>query len=196
MTKKQILKVFAASCVLFGGTQTVLALPKSPNSQSVAQGALQTSASGASSCPSGAIAQKTNSVFQPYVCVPKGKPLSSNTLTSKPLTISQRAQALACVDKKTKGKHLSQKQQNAIVKACFAQATKNSKGGTSGLNGTGAGATGYKKSNRASAMPQLKKVNPIEQPVPGKNGTVLDSFPGSTVFQGTPDKNPPPNPNH
>ena len=196
MTKEQVLKVFAVSGALFLGTPKVFALPKSPNSQSLGQGSLQASASGASSCPSGTIAKKTNSAFQPYICVPKGKPLSSNTSTSKPLTIAQKAQALACVEKKTKGKRLSQKQQNAIIKACFTQAAKTSKGGAAGLNGAGAGATGYKKSNSSSAMPHLKKVNPIEQPVPGKNGTVLDSFPGPTVFQGTPDKNPPPNPNH
>ncbi len=197
MTQKWILKVLTASCALLFATLEVFALPKSPNSQSVGQGAMSAAASGASQCPSGSVAQKTNSAFEPYICVSKGKPLGSSNLTPKPLTIAQRNQALACVDKKIKGNHLTQSQQNAIVKACFSQAAKSSKGGASGLNGAGAGATGYKKSHSsANSMPQLKKVNPIEQPIPGHNGTVLNSFPGPTVFQGTADKLPPPNPNH
>ncbi len=148
---------------------------------------------GGGNCPNGSIVQRTNSALAPYICVPKSKALPPAASTSKPLTIAQKSQALACVDKKVKGKHLSQKRQNAIVKACFAQAAKNLKtGGAAGSNGVKSAATGYKKNG--SSMPQLKKINPIAQPVPGQNGTLLQSFRGPTVFQGTQDKQPPPNP--
>ncbi len=185
-TSYQAVQIAALVTVMF------LAVPK-VFAAALASVSGKTLAGKASACPPGSVPQKTNSAFQPYICVSQSKASSSAGFVSGPLTIAQRNQALACVDKKVQGKYLSQKKQNAIIKACFAQAAKNSKaGGDSASNGLKSAATGYKKS--ASSMPQLKKVNPIEQPVPGKNGAVLNSFPGPTVFQGTPDKLPPPNP--
>ena len=182
-TLHEVIRIAFMISILFFGAQNFAS----------AAGLAKISSGKASVCPPGSVPKRTNSIYQPYICVPKSKASSSASFVSKPLTIAQRNQSLACVDKKVKGKRISQSQQNAIVKACFAQAAKNSKsGGSSASNGLKSASTGYK--NNASSMPKLKKVNPIERPVPGKNGAVLNSFPGPTVFQGTPDKLPPPNP--
>ena len=180
---------------------TLLPLLSQGQQQNLDQSPIASSVRNNSGFPSLQAKPLSGSVFQPYGLFPAQKNSGSSQGTNQANAQSSTNPELgACVINKLSA--LKVKSAAAIqsaVRDCSAKSSplnskikSNNSSVETGSASEGGTSPVYKKI--AATMPRLVTDNLIRQPVPGENGTVLQSFPGPTVFQGTPDKLVPPNP--